>query len=161
MRLEHFQLIDRVLSVSLAERRITALATVPMGGTILDAHFPGYPLMPGVLLVEAMAQTSGWLAITAENFARMAVLAQIKEAKLRAAVLPGQSLTIEAELAHVGSGYAVTRASIAVDGKKTCEAELTLRLLPFPNEMLAVSMRQAAARLGIFELSNIGLPRNG
>ena len=161
MRLEHFQLIDRVLSLSLAERRITALATVPMGGTILDAHFPGYPLMPGVLLVEAMAQTSGWLAIAAENFARMAVLAQIKEAKLRAAVLPGQSLTIEAELVHAGSGYAVTRASIAVDGKKASEAELTLRLLPFPNETLASEMRQAAARLGILDASAAGQLGNG
>ncbi len=156
MRLEHFQLIDRVLSLSLAERRITALATVPMDGTILEAHFPGYPLMPGVLLVEAMAQASGWLAIAAESFARMAVLTQIKEAKLRAAVLPGQSLAVEAELIHQGSGYAVTRASITADGRQACEAELTLRLLPFPNDVLAASMREAATRLGI-----LGLPRDG
>ena len=63
MRLEYFQLIDRVVDISLGDRKIRAEATVPQASTVFEGHFPGHPLMPGVLLIEAMAQTSGWLLI--------------------------------------------------------------------------------------------------
>ena len=61
MRLEYFQLIDRIVDLNLADRKISTEATVPATSTIFEGHFPGFPLMPGVLLIEAMAQTSGWL----------------------------------------------------------------------------------------------------
>ncbi len=66
MRLEYFQLIDRVLALNLAERKITTEAIVPTTNTIFEGHFPGNPLMPGVLLLETMAQSSGWLLIAHE-----------------------------------------------------------------------------------------------
>ena len=62
MRLEYFQLIDRIAAVDLTSRTIRMEANVPEQSTIFEGHFPGYPLMPGVLLTEAMAQTSGWLS---------------------------------------------------------------------------------------------------
>ena len=83
MNLEYFQLIDRITDLSVSERRITVDAAVPLTSTIFEGHFPGHPLMPGVLLIEAMAQSSGWLVIAAGNFSRMPFLAQVKEAKLR------------------------------------------------------------------------------
>src|SRR5216684_3953000 len=63
MRLEYFQLIDRIVELKLADQTIRTEARVPTASTIFEGHFPGYPLMPGVLLIEAMAQTSGWLLI--------------------------------------------------------------------------------------------------
>ena len=90
MRLEYFQLIDRVVDLNLADRTITCDATVPTKSTIFEGHFPGYPLMPGVLLIEAMAQTSGWLLVALNRFERMPFLAAVKEAKLRTFVTPGQ-----------------------------------------------------------------------
>jgi len=63
MRLEYFQLIDRIVDINLADRKISTEATVPSTSTIFEGHFPGFPLMPGVLLIEAMAQTSGWLVV--------------------------------------------------------------------------------------------------
>ena len=83
MRLEYFQLIDRIVGLDLPGRKISSEATVPTQSTIFEGHFPGYPLMPGVLLVEAMAQTSGWLVVAVNNFARMPFLAAVKEAKFR------------------------------------------------------------------------------
>ena len=83
MRLEYFQLIDRIVELDLAQQTIRAEARVPAESTIFEGHFPGYPLMPGVLLIEAMAQTSGWLVIAVTNFTRMPFFAALKEAKLR------------------------------------------------------------------------------
>ena len=157
MRLEYFQLIDRIVDLSLADRKITSEATVPTESTIFEGHFPGYPLMPGVLLIEAMAQTSGWLVVAVNNFSRMCVLASVKEAKLRTFVLPGQKLKVEASIAHDGSGYAVTEARISADGKAICDATLTLRVLDFPNSEVKAQMLQIAAGIGL----NAEAPANG
>lgn len=149
MRLEYFQLIDRVAELSVAERTITVEALVPQTSSIFEGHFPGYPLMPGVLLVEAMAQACGWLVVVTQNFERMPFLAQIKEAKLRAFVAPGQALRIEGKLLHEGSGFAMAAARIEADGKPVCEAELMFRVLPFPSGEFRTHMRDWAARLQV------------
>ena len=70
--------------------------------------------MPGVLLIEAMAQTSGWLLLGVMKFERMPFLAAVKEAKMRGFVSPGELLTIEASVVHEGSGFAVTEAKMQV-----------------------------------------------
>ena len=80
MRLEYFQLIDRILEVDLADKSIRTEARVPATSTIFEEHFPGYPLMPGVLLIEAMAQTAGWLLIAVTKFTRMPFFAAVKDA---------------------------------------------------------------------------------
>jgi 3-hydroxyacyl-[acyl-carrier-protein] dehydratase len=147
MRLEYFQLIDRIADLSLADRRLRAEATVPTTNTIFEGHFPGYPLMPGVLLVEAMAQASGWLMIALTKFERMALLAQIREAKLRNVVRPGTALTIAANLLHEGSGFAVTRAKIVAGEKPICDAELTLRMIPFPSKEVSDQIKKTAAQI--------------
>jgi 3-hydroxyacyl-[acyl-carrier-protein] dehydratase len=147
MRLEYFQLIDRVTALSLSERTIAVDAAVPAQSTIFEGHFPGLPLMPGVLLVEAMAQSSGWLIIALTRFERMPFLAQIKEAKLRNFVPPSTLLNITATLLHEGSGYAVTKAKIAANGKPVCDAELTFRAVPFPTPDFRQVMRDWAARI--------------
>ena len=101
MRLEYFQLIDRIVDLRLADRTIRTEAKVPLESTIFEGHFPGRPLMPGVLLIESMAQTAGWLVIAATRFTRMPFLAAIKEAKLRQFVEPGQALTLGGTLIRV------------------------------------------------------------
>ena len=74
MRLEYFQLIDRIIALDTAGQTIRTEAIVPTSSTIFEGHFPGYPLMPGVLLCEAMAQTSGWLIIALTRFDRIAAI---------------------------------------------------------------------------------------
>src|SRR6202140_5974659 len=108
MNLEYFQLIDRILDLNIGEKTITAEAQVPANNTIFEGHFPGHPIMPGVLLIESMAQTSGWLLIALTKFERMPFLAAVKEAKMRSFVSPGQVLKIDASIVHEGSGFAIT-----------------------------------------------------
>ena len=148
MRNEYFQLIDRIVDLNLADRKISSEATVPATSTIFEGHFPGYPLMPGVLLIETMAQTSGWLVVATNNFSRMPFLAAVKEAKLRTFVTPGQVLSVTAELLHDGSGYAMTEAHIKCDGKAICDATLTFSVLAFPNPDMKKQMRETAAKIG-------------
>ena len=149
MRLEYFQLIDRIAEINLTDRKISAEAVVPTESTIFEGHFPGYPLMPGVLLIESMAQTSGWLVVAVNRFERMPFLAQVREAKFRTFVEPGARLTVSAELEHDGSGYAMTSAKIAHAGKPVCSAALTFRVLTFPNDEMNRQMRDTAVRIGL------------
>lgn len=146
MRLEYFQLIDRITELRLADRTIRTEATVPSQSTIFEGHFPGYPLMPGVLLIEAMAQTAGWLIIAATRFTRMPFLAAVKEAKLRTFVNPGETLFLSAELVHEGSGFAMTKAKVRTD-KPICDAEITFKVLDFPNDEFRARMDEWATRL--------------
>jgi len=157
MRLEYFQLLDRIVDLKLADRKISSEATVPETSTIFEGHFPGYPLMPGVLLIEAMAQTSGWLLIALNRFERMPFLAAVKDAKLRNFVKPAERLTIDAHLVHEGSGYAMTEAAVKCGGKSVCDASLTFRVVEFPSADMAKQMRDIAASIGL----PVGAPANG
>jgi 3-hydroxyacyl-[acyl-carrier-protein] dehydratase len=148
MHLEYFQLIDRILDLNTVEKTITVEAQVPAQNTIFEGHFPGYPIMPGVLLIESMAQTSGWLLVALLNFERMPFLAAVKEAKMRGFVTPGELLTIEASLVHEGSGYAITEAKVKVAGKLRSNATLTFSHIPFPNPDLRGHMDAVAKRIG-------------
>ena len=148
MQLDYFQLIDRVLDLNTDEKKITVEAQVPRESTVFEGHFPGYPLMPGVLLIESMAQASGWLLLGVLKFARMPILAAVKEAKIRSSVRPGELLAIEASVVHEGSGYAITEAKIRVDGKLRANATITFTLIPFPNADLRGHMEAVAKRAG-------------
>jgi 3-hydroxyacyl-[acyl-carrier-protein] dehydratase len=95
-----------------------------------------------------MAQTSGWLIIGVTNFTRMPFLAGVKEAKLRTFVRPGQRLSLSATLLHEGSGYAISEAKIEVDGKAVADAEITFRVMTFPDPKFRTSMGEVAKRIG-------------
>jgi 3-hydroxyacyl-[acyl-carrier-protein] dehydratase len=148
MHIEYFQLIDRIVELDIGGKTITVEAQVPEKSTIFEGHFPGYPIMPGVLLTEAMAQSSGWLLLALMKFERMPFLAMIKEAKMRGFVSPGQLLTIDAKVEHEGSGFAVTSAKVRVGTELKCSADLTFRHIPFPHPDLRVHMDAMAHKIG-------------
>ena len=148
MRLEYFEMIDRVVALDRDAKRIEAQATVPMASPVFEGHFPGHPLVPGVLLTETMAQASGYLVLGLTGFTHMPFLMAIDKARFRSFVGPGTRLTVAAHLTHEGSGYAGTKAKIEADGKALCDAELRFRIMPFPEGMDGL-MRAQARRMGL------------
>ncbi|MBC7151840.1 MAG: beta-hydroxyacyl-ACP dehydratase [Rhizobium sp.] len=151
MLLEYFQMIDKVEAVDLDRGTLKARSVVPEKSPVFEGHFPGMPLVPGVLLIETMAQASGMLVLAAKDFTAMPFLMSVDGAKMRAFVEPGAVLEIEAHLEHDGSGFAVTKAKISSDGKKISDAQLKLRTMPFSEVPLADIVRKRAEEIGLMD----------
>jgi 3-hydroxyacyl-[acyl-carrier-protein] dehydratase len=122
---------------------------VPDQSPVFEGHFPGHPILPGVLMIETMAQTGGWLILSLMRFARMPFLMQVEKAKMRSFVEPGKLLAAEASLLHDGSGYAVVNAALRLGGKRVAEAEIRYGVVPFPNDSLRPVMLATARRIGV------------
>jgi 3-hydroxyacyl-[acyl-carrier-protein] dehydratase len=149
MRLEYFQLVDQVEAVDPVAGTIRAVAQVPAQSTIFEGHFPGYPILPGVLLIECMAQAAGHLVMVLEKFERMPFLAQVERAKMRRFVEPETRLVVTGRLTHLGSGYAVTSGRVEIEAGLVAEAEVRFRTMPFPNDAMRELMLSHVRRLGL------------
>ena len=145
MRLEYFEMIDRVVEIDHESGRIVALAQVPSASPVFEGHFPGRPLLPGVLMTETMAQASGYLLLSKVAFAQMPFLMGVDKARFRDFVGPDAVLEVTAEIEHEGSGYAVTKAAISADGKRIADAGLRFRIMPFPAELGPLMVERALA----------------
>ncbi len=148
MRLEYFEMIDKVVLFDTGAKSIVAHARVPSSSPVFEGHFPGHPLVPGVLLTETMAQASGYLVLGLNRLSQMPFLMAVDKARFRSFVEPETDLVIEAQVTVEGSGYAATKAKISADGKPICDAELRFRLMPFPAD-LALLMRQRIKAIGL------------
>ncbi|MGV1830723.1 3-hydroxyacyl-ACP dehydratase FabZ family protein [Agrobacterium vitis] len=149
MLLEYFQMIDKVETVDLSALTLTAQSVVPENSPVFEGHFPGMPLVPGVLLIETMAQASGLLVLAVTKFASMPFLMSVDGAKMRSFVEPNAVLDIEAHLEHEGSGFAVTKAKITSAGKKVADCQLKLRTMSFEEVPLGDIVRSRAEQIGL------------
>jgi len=130
---EPFLLIDEVLELEPGER-VVALKRVREDEWYLRGHFPGRPVMPGVLIVEAMAQVSaiGLHGVVPEQEKKILYLSAVDRCKFRRPVVPGDQLRIEAEILNLRSRICKCRAVATVDGRVCAEAELLSTLVDRP-----------------------------
>jgi 3-hydroxyacyl-[acyl-carrier-protein] dehydratase len=126
-----FLLIDRVVEL-VRMQRIVAIKNVTINEPFFQGHFPTYPIMPGVLIVEAMAQAGGALLLTEipNRHDKLVLFTGIDQAKFRAPVVPGDQVRIEVEVLKMRSRGATMRGNAYVDGKLVCEAEIKCQVVP-------------------------------
>ena len=117
-------LIDRVLEMG--EKKIRAIKNVTFNEPHFQGHFPGHPVMPGVLLVEAMAQAAGFLLLSGvedrEN--KLIYFTGIDKCRFRRPVVPGDQVIFDIEVKSVRKAFAKIHGRATVDGEVACEADL-------------------------------------
>lgn len=126
-----FLLIDRVVEME-RKQRIVAIKNVTMNEPHFQGHFPDYPIMPGVLMVEAIAQTGGALLLTEipDRDSKLMVFTGIENARFRRPVTPGDQLRIEVTVLNWRSRAVRMQGNITVDGNLVCDAIVMCAVVP-------------------------------
>jgi 3-hydroxyacyl-[acyl-carrier-protein] dehydratase len=135
-----FLLVDRIIELDLEEERIVGIKNVTINEPFFQGHFPFEPIMPGVLIIEALAQTGGIL-MYAKKYTQIKVLASIKNAKFRRIVQPGDVLVLEVKALHLSAHGGKVKGEARVNNEKAAEAEIVFGLLPDRNNSEKVSLR--------------------
>jgi 3-hydroxyacyl-[acyl-carrier-protein] dehydratase len=121
-----FTLIDRVVALE-PGKKITAVKNLSMAEEYLADHFPGFPVLPGVLMLEAMTQAAAWLVRAGEDFKHsIVVLKEARNVKYNKFVEPGQTLSVVAEMLERSDTEAKFKTHGEVDGQQAVSARLTL-----------------------------------
>jgi 3-hydroxyacyl-[acyl-carrier-protein] dehydratase len=126
-----FLLIDRIVEFERA-KRVVALKNVTMNEPFFQGHFPGEPIMPGVLVIEAMAQAGAVLMLSEmeDRHTKLAVFTGIDGAKFRRSIVPGDQIRIEVEVLSFRPRFGKMAGKAYIDGKLGCEATLTCMIVP-------------------------------
>ncbi len=143
-----FLLVDRIIEFE-PRKRIVGIKNVTLNEFFFQGHFPGAPVMPGVLVIEAMAQTAGVLMYheVADASNKLVFFTGIDKAKFRRPVVPGDTLRLELTVLKLKSRYIRLRGEAYVDGQLVAEAEITSSLV----DISAVRKNAAALQVPAFQ----------
>jgi 3-hydroxyacyl-[acyl-carrier-protein] dehydratase len=128
-----FLLVDRVIDLDLEENRIVAQKNVTMNEQFFQGHFPFAPIMPGVLILEALAQTGGILVHRKGYDRKLAVLLNMNNVKFRRPVVPGDVLILHATALHLSNRAGKFTTKALVDDRVVAEAEIAFALVDKEN----------------------------
>jgi len=121
-----FSLIDKIESLE-PGKRIVATKSLSLAEEYLRDHFPNFPVMPGVLMLEALTQASAWLIRVSEDFAHsVVVLKEARNVKYARFVQPGQTLLIESEIVQESGNLVTLKAEGSIEGQNNLKAKLVL-----------------------------------
>ena len=122
-------MVDRIVDIT--EDSIVGIKNVTVNEPCFIGHFPGFPVMPGVLIIEAMAQTAGILVgkLAPHTRGKVMFLASVEEAKFRKPVVPGDQLRIEMKMLRLKHTVAKMQGTATVDGQVAAEATLMCKLV--------------------------------
>jgi 3-hydroxyacyl-[acyl-carrier-protein] dehydratase len=138
-----FLLVDRIVELEPGKRAV-GLKNVTINEHFFEGHFPGRPTMPGVLIVEAMAQVGGILLLaTTGNEGKIALFAGMDKVRFRRMVFPGDQLITEVEIVRVKGQFGKVRVTGRVDGQVAAEGEYTFVLMPDQRREPAAAAREA------------------
>jgi len=126
-----FLLVDRVIELDLEGNNIVAIKCVTINEEFFQGHFPEAPIMPGVLILEALAQAGGILIHEKGFHEKTAVLLSVNNAKFRRPALPGDVIHLHAHGAHLGSKGGKVKARAMIDGELAVEADIGFALTSF------------------------------
>jgi 3-hydroxyacyl-[acyl-carrier-protein] dehydratase len=125
-----YLLVDRILEWT-PDRSITGIKNITMSEDFLEHHFPRYPVMPGVLILEAMAQLAGWLVAVSSDFESWALLQRVRQGKFYEFALPGDQVRLEVEaVPSEEEGLRAFRGVAKVGETRNAVAEFETRLVP-------------------------------
>ncbi len=120
-----FLLVDRIMELEEGKRAV-GIKNITANENFFNGHFPDYPVMPGVLIVEALAQVSAVVMLTKEgNQGRLGLLAGIDKCRFKKQVKPGDQLRLEIEITRLKGPIGKCKGIATVDGELVCEAEIT------------------------------------
>lgn len=127
-----FLLVDRIIELE-AGKRAVGLKNVSMGEPFFQGHFPTYPVMPGVLIVEAMAQVGAVAMLQHPDGAgKLALFAGIDNVRFKRQVKPGDVLRLEVEIGQIRRGIGIGAGTETVDGELACKGDIMFALVPAP-----------------------------
>lgn len=124
-----FLLVDRILHMNLEDNEIIGLKNVTVNEPFFQGHFPGAPIMPGVLILEALAQTGGILVHQKGYDKKIAVLLNVSNAKFRKPVVPGDVLILHAKGIHISGNGGKMQSKAMIGDQLAVEAEISFALV--------------------------------